>query len=114
MIRWIAGAAMLATAAVAPAAPADDAEDMRCLIVAAQMGDSGDKDVEEAGAIMLFYFLGRIDGRNAGANIEAMLRREAERMTDAEMERLAASCAAQFELRAKQIEAIGSALEKSG
>ena len=111
MIRTMIGAAMLAAAAAAPATPADDAADMRCLIVAAELADNGDKEIEEAGTLMTIYFLGRLDGRSPGANLEEMLIREAGAMSEEDRQRLLISCSAQLELRGKQVEALGNRLQ---
>lgn len=110
MIRAMIGVALLFTASLAAAAPADDAEDARCLIVAAELADSDDDELEEAGTIMTMYFLGRLDGRSPGANLETLIVREAAAMSEDDKERLLIACSAQLELRGKQMEALGSRL----
>jgi NaMN:DMB phosphoribosyltransferase len=110
MIRTILAAALLAAASAAGAATAEDAEDMRCLIVAAELAEDDDSEAAEAGTIMTMYFLGRIDGRSPGANLEEILVREALEMSEADKQRLLISCSTQLEVRGKQMEALGSRL----
>ena len=111
MIRTTIGMALLLSASAAVAAPADDAEDMRCLIVAAELADNQDSEIAEAGTLMTTYFLGRLDGRSPGANLEELLLREAAAMTDDDRQRLLIACSAQLELRGKQMEALGARLQ---
>lgn len=107
MFRCAIALALLASPAAALAAPADDEADMRCFIVSAEMADSQDKEVETAGSIMLFYYLGRLDGRNASANLEALIEKQAKQLTDAEKQQLLASCSAKVEQRGKDLASMG-------
>lgn len=95
-------AAVLLAAQASPA-PADQRGDIRCFLVAAEMADTQDKEVQAAASIMLFYFLGKLDGRNAEANLEAAIEREAEQLSDADKQALAASCSKKVEERGKQL-----------
>ena len=90
------------------AAPADDEADMRCFLVSADMADSKDAETKNAGSVMMFYFLGRLDGRNPNVDLKQLLVREAERMSDADKEKLLVSCSGKVEQRGKQLEALGS------
>jgi hypothetical protein len=95
-------------AAAAAAAPAVDSADVRCFLVTAEMADTKDKEVETAASIMMFYYLGRIDGKDPAANIEALVEQEAARLTDAEKKQLLATCSAQVERRGKQLSGGGA------
>ena len=105
MVQSALGLAFLISTSAAT--PAEQAKDVRCFIVAAETADSKDKEVETAGSIMLFYFLGRLDASSPGADLEALISREAERMTEAEKKEAFASCAAQVEKRGKDLSAMG-------
>ena len=113
MFSRIVGFSILAAVSMAAlAAPGDDADDVRCLIVAAEMSDSKDKDLEEAGSIMTMYYLGKLDGRSPGTDLEALVLRQASGIREDDKERLLIACSAQLELRAKQLQAIGERLSK--
>ena len=115
MNLMIAAAAMTAQAP-APAAPASDqnGRDARCLIVSSALTDSDDAEVRTAGLIAAQYYLGRIDGRSPGVDLEALLIREAERLPPADQQALLTSCGAVLEQRGKALEAIGDRMTKMG
>lgn len=110
--RLIGFSLLAALSAAAVAAPSDDADDVRCLIVAAELGDSKDKELEQAGSIMTMYYLGKLDGRSPGTDLEALVARQASAMGEEEKERLLIACSAQLELRGKQLEAVGERLSR--
>jgi hypothetical protein len=107
MIRLALAFALLTASGSGLAAPTDDEADMRCFIVSAEMADSKDKEEETAGSIMLFYYLGKLDGRNPSADLKALLTKEAERMTEAEKQQILASCSSKVEQRGKDLASIG-------
>ena len=111
MIRPLMTIVLLMSAATAAAAPDDDVDDIRCLIVAAELADNGDKEIAEAGTLMTTYFLGRLDGRSPGANLEQLITREAPALTDEDKQKLLVACSAQLELRGEQMEALGARLQ---
>jgi hypothetical protein len=67
-------------------------QDARCLIASSFLMDSDDADVKTAGLLAAQYYLGRLDGRSPGLDLEALLTREAERFTDNDRSALLASC----------------------
>ena len=103
MIRSIAAASLLFVSTSALAADADDVADARCILVAGEMADTKDKEAEEAGSVMLFYYLGRIDGRNPRADVGKLIAQAAERLSEKEKEQVLAACAAQVETRGNQL-----------
>ncbi len=116
MIRltMIGAALALPTAAWAAPAAEENAKDMRCLIVASELADSKDKETETAGLIASQYFLGRIDGRSPGIDLEPLLIQEAEKLTDAERPALLTACGKQIEDRGRYLEAVGKRIEARG
>ena len=106
MTLFVIAAALLAPSPVSAAEASG--RDMRCLIVSFELADNKDKELETAGLLASQYFLGRIDGRSPEADFEALLVREAERMTEAEKSGLIASCLKQIEDRNKLLEALGT------
>jgi hypothetical protein len=96
---WMA--AILLSMQTTPA-PADN-EDIRCFIVAAEMADTQDREVQAGASIMLFYFLGKLDGRNANEDLKALIEREAPLLTEADRVQLTTSCSAILEARGKQL-----------
>ena len=101
---FVAGTGMaLLFASAAAASPDVDSADVRCFLVAAEMADTKDKEVQSAASIMMFYYLGRIDGRDPKANVEALIEQEAARLTDADKKQLLTSCSAEVKLRGKQL-----------
>jgi hypothetical protein len=116
MIRLIATAATLAlpNAGLAATPAEETAKDVRCLIVVSELADSKDKETETAGLIASQYFLGRIDGRSPGVDLQRLLIREAEKLTDADRPTLLVSCGNQLEERGRYLEKIGKSISEKG
>lgn len=102
-------AALLSQTALA--APADDQADIRCLILSGQMADSEVPEQKTAGSIMLFYYLGRIDGRNPSADLVKLIKEETEQMTEERQQQLLQSCSARLDQRGKLLSSIASQLD---
>ena len=103
MVKAVICLAALVSSGMAWAAQPGDAADIRCFIVAAEMADTKDKDVETAASIMLFYYLGKITGRDPGAKVEALVEREAATLGEDDKKKLLVSCSAEVEQRGKQL-----------
>ena len=101
-------AALVPAAALGASVDEDNAKDMRCLILTSEMAESEDKDLETAGLIASQYYLGRIDGRSPGADLEKLLVQEAGRIADEERPQLTMACAKHMEERGKHLEAVGN------
>ncbi|HTX49461.1 MAG TPA: hypothetical protein VME40_08730, partial [Caulobacteraceae bacterium] len=79
-------AAALAAGLAAPswAATPEDPKtttDLRCVVVAYALTQNPDPDLQKLGAVSLFYFWGRLDGRGAPDDMAARLTEEAGKMT---------------------------------
>ena len=64
--------------------------------------------------MLAIYFLGRIDGRSPNADLEALLKKTAKKMTAAELRSAASRCGAEFSRRGAEITRIGKTLEQLG
>lgn len=106
----------LALALAQAPAPASNAnrDDVRCLIIFSLLSSGDDKDAATTGAIGVQYFLGRLDGRTPGFDLEGAMVTEATALTQPDIEALATSCGKQIETRANDLMAIGQRLEKLG
>ena len=95
-------AAFLLSTQAAPIS-SEQRNDIRCFVVAAEMADTEDKEVQTAASIMMFYFLGKLDGRNPKSDLDAVFEREAQLMSDDDKKALTATCAKTVEERGKQL-----------
>ena len=101
--------------AAAAAAPLDNAShsDVRCVAALALAANTAEGEQLTGLAFQLFYYLGRLDGRVPGLDLEAALRQEAPRITPADQKQLLDSCTAQYLKRAQDVQAIGKSMQGS-
>ena len=85
-------------------------ENVQCVVVGARLSGSQ----RQAGAMLLIYFLGRIDGRSPHADLEALVEQEAKKMTASDFSNWTGRCVAEFSARGEQITKIGKSLQLSG
>lgn len=114
MKAWPLFAASLLLAGAAPPPDARTREDIRCLLATAMLADSKDPQVKQAGAAGALYYLGRLDGRSPGLDIEAAVEAEADSLTEATQGSLLKKCGATLEQRGAYLVQAGKALEKRG
>lgn len=88
--------------------------DVQCLVVGARLASSSDWRERQRGSIMAIYFLGRIDGRSPHVDLQMLLKREAKKMTVAELKRAARRCNVELSARGAEIAQIGKTLEQLG
>jgi hypothetical protein len=108
----VAAAAPLLLAAAPPTT--QDRADIRCLIVSYQLASNADAEIKNAGIIVSQYYLGLLDGRSPGLDLEALIEAESKGIDEAQMKALLQRCGSQVEKRGKEIEAIGARLQKKG
>lgn len=94
-------------ASVAHASPAEDAADTRCLLLAAELANDADPEVAEGALLMSQYYLGRIDGRRADADLEALMLREIGVMLAPDKEETITACSDQMVARSQALQAAG-------
>jgi hypothetical protein len=106
---------LLASTLLAGAVPPPDAQtkdDIRCLIAAASLAASDDPKIKQAGGAGALYYLGRLDGRSPGLDIEAAVAAEMDAVTGVPQGPLLKKCGATIEGRGAYLIAVGKALEK--
>jgi hypothetical protein len=64
--------------------------------------------------MLLSYFLGRIDGRSPHADLEALIAREAGKMTASELKAAASRCGTEFSARGVKVTKISKDLARLG
>lgn len=101
---------------IAAAPPPDPGtrEDVRCFVALAYLADTDDAKVKEAAMAGTLYFLGRLDGRTPGLDLESEVATVAETFADGDMKSLLQSCSVLIEQRGEYLVAAGKALEKRG
>jgi len=110
--------ALILTASLAlPAAaaradePKETSDDVRCLVVAFTLSQSQDANAKQIGEAASAYYLGKLDGRSPGIDLEARLREAIPTVTpDTFMTQLQA-CGAPLKTRFDEVKAIGDRLK---
>lgn len=108
---------LVASTLLAGAAPPPDAqtkEDVRCLIAAASLAASDDPKAKQAGTGGALYYLGRLDGRTPGLDIEAAVAAEVDVMAKSPAGPILMECGNRLKERGHYLESVGRALEKRG
>ena len=114
MKSLIATAAFFCLVAAAPAPDPETRADLRCFIAISALTGSEDAATQQAGMIGSRYFLGRIDGRSPGLDLENAIAAEAADMDEAQQKALLESCGAQLAKRGSEVVAAGERLEARG
>ena len=104
---------LLSAMSQAPARAADDdvAADARCLIISMQVLLAGaDETVRHAAMLANVYYLGKLDGRAPGTDLENRLRAEIARMTPEQAGEEALRCGDTVNERTLAVSDLGSRL----
>lgn len=105
-------AAIVLTTTGAHAADAKSIADVRCLIVGARLSASSDSDQRSRAALLMIYYLGRLDGRSPVLDLEKIIETEASKMTTEDFRNEMRRCGDEFALKGKRLTAIGRELAK--
>jgi hypothetical protein len=111
----LVAAPALAAPHVADAAPAADSggdpaiADMRCIVVATALLQSDDEQMKSLGRANLFYFLGRLQGRGAVADMDNRIVDLAAKMTEDDIKAEAKTCGAVFTAAAQSLQDMSNA-----
>ena len=113
MLVWLIGAATLISAA-SPAKPivldANTRADVRCVVALSREAvDANPEQVNDL-AIMMYYFMGRIDGRDPKLDLGTAFAQQGTQMSHAEYVSAAATCRDQYRRRADELNAAAQAL----
>jgi hypothetical protein len=106
------GPALAQPAAPAPAAADPTVTDVRCILVAGSLSQQTDPDLQKLGQISLVYFLGRIEGRGASANLASMIADQASKMSADDLKAQAQICGAIFTAASQSLQDLGAALQQ--
>ena len=96
----------LPAAAIAPESTAD----VRCLISAVSLLQSPNNSVRAAAAASALYYLGRLDGREPGLDLQEIILAEAGKMTSTQLRVETEACGKELSARGAAIDSIGRKL----
>jgi hypothetical protein len=99
---------------VAHAENAENTADIRCVIVGAQLASSSDPAQRSNAGLLLSYYIGRLDGRAPGLNLEALIADELGRLTPGDLQRETRRCSNTLTAKGKEIARIGESLTRLG
>src|SRR5690349_6050915 len=88
--------------------------DVRCVVVGLRMAEMNEPQKRAAGTMLALYYLGRLDVRSTDSELEGLVEREAETMTQASFRANAARCGKQLTLKGQEIQKIGADLSNKG
>ncbi|HEX5377903.1 MAG TPA: hypothetical protein VFW47_04985 [Phenylobacterium sp.] len=105
----LAGLFVLGVAAPTLAHAEDPAttDDVRCLVMSLAMAGTNDKDFSEAGMMATLYYLGRLDGRTPGLDLENRVIDEVGAMTPADVKNTAKRCGETLKGRGEDMTTLG-------
>jgi len=104
-------AAGLALPALAWAEDPKTTADIRCVVVAYALTQNSDPDLQKLGTVSLFYFWGRLEGREATANIGHRLTEEASRMTPDDIKTQAKTCGDLFTAGSQNLQTLNNSVQ---
>lgn len=110
----LATAAFLWAALGAPAIAAPEESEatteLRCILLSGNMASAKDPQARQAGMMMAFYFLGRLDKKFSAAELQKRLTTEAETITADKLRAAATTCGEQLKARGAFLEDLGGKL----
>lgn len=96
-------------------AHADDSEitaDVRCVIIGAQLASSPDAGQRSTAGLLLSYYVGRLDGRAPGLNLERLIAEELGKLTPVDLQVERRRCGDALSAKGKEIARIGDSLSR--
>ena len=94
-----------------PKAP--DAKDLQCLVTTFIMADSKEDQIKQAGALGAFYYLGKIEGRSPGADLDKPIIELAGKLTAEDIKAYGERCGAELKAEGQSVQALGERLQKA-
>ncbi len=104
----------LSAIARANAADTETISDIKCVVVGTRLSESSDQRQKTSGQMLLIYYLGRIQGRTPKADLEALIRSEAKKMTPSAFSEAARRCGTELSVQGAAISKIGQSLSQLG
>jgi hypothetical protein len=104
--------ALLLLTAAGPAPDSETKEDVRCFVAFSLLSSDADEEVVEGGVMAAQYFLGRLDGRTPGLDLEAAVTQAGEGMDEAAHAALLESCGKTFQDRNNEVAKMGEQAEQ--
>jgi hypothetical protein len=113
MKKVILGAAMAAAMMSGTAARADaTSDDVRCLVIFMQMSNAPAQGAQTGGLIGSFYYMGKLDGRSQGLDLEKMILTEVANMSETSFKADASRCGSDMTKRGQAAADLGKALQQ--
>jgi len=113
MKKMILGGALAAmTLGIAPAHADATTEDVHCLIIFMQMSNAQTQAAQTGGLICSFYYMGKLDGRAQGTDLEKLILDETTQMTEASFKADAKRCGDDMTRRGQAAADLGKALKQ--
>ena len=81
--------------------------DVRCIVVAMKMSAGGNSAQQGTATMITLYYLGRLNGRTPGLDVENLIVKEAAKMSAADLRSDAARCGRALAEKGRQIQRIG-------
>lgn len=88
--------------------------DADCVVTGLRMVQMSMPEQRSAGLMLAIYYLGRLDGRASGVEIDSLIEKDAEKMTTAEFRANAVRCGKALTLKGQEIQKIGTDLSDKG
>jgi hypothetical protein len=101
----------LAAPALAHAEDLATTDDVRCLVVSLAMAGVGGKNVQAAGMMATLYYLGRLDGRAPGLDLENRVIDEVVAMRPADVKATAMRCGETMKSRGEALATVGQHIQ---
>ena len=118
MTSWKAAAAALALMGAVAASQARAQEtaattgDLNCAVVGFVLAASEDKDEQQAGLMLAFYYFGRLSAVGGGFNLETRLKEVAQGFTDEAFGAQAQRCGDEFAQVGDSMKRVGEAMDE--
>jgi hypothetical protein len=113
MKKTILGVAFAAMAmGTAPAHADANSEDVRCLIIFMQMSNASAQAAQTGGLIGSFYYMGKLDGRSLGMDLEKLILTEVSQMSEVSFQADAKRCGDDMTKRGQAAADLGKALQQ--
>lgn len=88
--------------------------DARCVIVGARLAASTDPSQKDRATMLIVYYIGKLDGRASGLNLERLIVDQAVHMTSADYPTELLRCSEALAVEGQEITRIGNELTKLG